>query len=81
MGSFQDRRELHVPIRVLKVSSLHLIIAWGNKLRNWFCLSLQTPGIPFIKLRVVETLVGAAIALIVLSIGSGLEMKSLETRS
>jgi hypothetical protein len=44
--------------RVLKVFSLHHIIAWRTKLRNWFCLSLQTPGIPFIKLRVVETLVG-----------------------
>jgi uncharacterized membrane protein YccC len=44
-------------------------------------LSLQTPGIPFIKLRVVETLVGAAIALIVLIIGSGIEMRSSGTRS
>lgn len=44
-------------------------------------LSLQTPGIPFIKLRVVETLVGAAIALIVLIAGSGIEMRSSATRS
>jgi len=33
-------------------------------------LSLQTPGIPFIKLRVVETLVGAAIALALSSVGA-----------
>ena len=44
-------------------------------------LSLQTPGIPFIKLRVVETLVGAAIALIVVLIESGMEMRSSGTRS
>jgi uncharacterized membrane protein YccC len=44
-------------------------------------LSLQTPGIPFIKLRVVETLVGAAIALIVLLVGSSMEMRSSGTRS
>jgi hypothetical protein len=41
---------------VLKVFSLHPIIAWGNKLRNWFYLSLQTPGIPFIKLKVEHCL-------------------------
>ena len=44
-------------------------------------LSLQTPGIPFIKLRVVETLVGAAIALIVLLVGRGIETRSSGTRS
>jgi uncharacterized membrane protein YccC len=44
-------------------------------------LSLQTPGIPFIKLRVVETLVGAAIALGVIFGGSGMGMRSSGARS